>query len=184
MSSSADQARQQRPPGSSAGQSALAYMVEDTDVHRNPQPSSSPRNGPMSAPLGPSSHLPERTTFPTRASTLSSTHDLESRKLKSFDQHHAHSEDLNHGSFSQNNNLDFSSSSASRQDFSSASRPTTPSAAVSYAHLPPDALDIQKRRAQSADSGSSDESSNNDTGTASNAAPSTTHTSSTSVASS
>ncbi|KAI0091702.1 hypothetical protein BDY19DRAFT_931829 [Irpex rosettiformis] len=183
MSSSGDQARQQRLLGSSTSQSALAYMVEDTDAHHSPPMSTSPRNGPMSAPIGPSSHLPERPNFPTRASTVSSPHDLESRKLKSFDLHHAHSEDLNHGSISQNNNLDFPASSSSRPAFPNSSRPTTPSTAVGYAHLP-DTFDLQKRRAQSAESGSSDESSNNDTGMASYAAPSTTHTSSTSVASS
>ncbi len=184
MSSSADQARQQKLSGSPPAQSALAYMAEDQDARLHPPMSTSPRNGPMSAPVGPSPHLPDRPNFPTRASTVSSPHDLESRKLKSFDQHHAHSEDLNHGSFNQNNDLDLSAGPSGRPTFSNASRPTTPSASASYAHAAPDGFDPQNRRAQSADSESSESSSNNDTGPTSNAAPSTAHTSSTSVASS
>jgi hypothetical protein len=184
MSSAADQTRQQKLSTSPPGQSALAYMTEDTDAHQEPPISTSPRNGPMSAPLKHSALLPERTNFPTRATTLSSPHDLEHKKSKAADQHHAHSEDLNHNGSSRGNDSDFPVNSSSRSPFLSASRPTTPATSGNNVYLSSESLDIHKQRPSSAQSGSSDESSTNDTGPTTNTAPSTTHTSSTNITSS
>lgn len=178
MSNSADQVRQKKLSSSPPSQSALAYMTEDVDGHRlQSQIPKSPRSGPMSAPSGHSGYLPDRPNFPTRASTVGSPHDLDPKKPKTFDLHHARSEDLNHGNSSWGNDLEVLSSVSPRPAFLTASRPTTPggsnnSAYPSYS----DHLDQYRRRPPSVASISSGDSSTNDTGPATTA-PSTTHTS-------
>lgn len=177
MSNPADPVRQQKLSSSPPSQSALAYMVQDADDHRpQSQIPNSPRNGPMSAPSGQSGYIPDRQHFPTRASTLSSPHDLDSRKPKSFDLHHARSEDLNHGSMDWGNEQDPLFSAPARQPFLNTSRPTTPGGSSNSTHpSSSDHFDQYRRRPPSVASVSSGDSSANDTGPATTA-PSTTHT--------
>lgn len=91
--------------------------------------------GPISAPPTSPSRLPDRPHFPTRASTLGSTHDLSRHNLapKQDALPHAHSDDLNH---SPSTRFDPNASpaflSAPFPPFLSASRPTTPN---STSHL-------------------------------------------------
>ena len=146
MNEPTDQGRQEMySVGSPPGQSALAYMSEDPDVyHEDPQPSSIPKNGPMSAPPVNGNHTLERPHYPTRASTVSSPHDLDHRKPKSLDHPHARSEDLNHSTASSSNDYYSAERSYSKQGFLSASRPSTP--AGSNNHTSSDHSDSQRRR--------------------------------------
>lgn len=187
MTDPTDQGRQQKySVGSPPGQSALAYMSEDHDGYHDPQTSSLPRNGPMSAPPSNGNHIPERPNFPTRASTVSSPHDLDHRKPKQAGPQHARSEDLNHTSASNSTDTYASERSFSKQGFLTASRPSTP--AGSNNHLQPspsEYSDVYKRRSPSVASiGSAQSGSSEHDGDAATAATSTTHTSSTNITSS
>ncbi|GJE90959.1 RhoGAP-domain-containing protein [Phanerochaete sordida] len=136
MTNPMDQGRQEMySVGSPPGQSALAYMSEELDGYRDhPQPSSIPKNGPMSAPPVNGNHILERPHFPTRASTVSSPHDLEHKKPKSADPPHARSEDLNHSTAGSSNDLYSTERSYSKQGFLSASRPSTPAGSNNHTH--------------------------------------------------
>lgn len=183
MSDPAGQGRQKFPVGSPPGQSALAYMNEDSDnYHTRPDVSSLPRNGPLSAPPGNPSLLPERPNFPTRASTVSSPHDLDHRKSKPVDYPHARSEDLNHGVFNGPHDVYPVEQSYSKQSFLTASRPSTPGSSSNHNHLSAsDHSELHRRRPPSVASVSSarSDSSANDGGVQT-AATSTTHTTSSS----
>jgi hypothetical protein len=174
-----DQGRAQAyPVGSPPGQSALAYMSQDPDGYHDIQPSSVPRNGPMSAPLSNGNHVPERPNFPTRASTVSSPHGLDHKKPTSADHPHARSEDLNHGSSGSSNGVYASERSFSKQGFLSASGPSTPTG--SNNHTPAsssDYLDANRRRPPSVASlGSVQSDSSSPDADAVTAATSTNHT--------
>lgn len=170
------------------GQSALAYMSEDLDgYHDDPRSSSVPKNGPMSAPPANGNHTLERPHFPTRASTMSSPHDLDHKKPKSVDHPHARSEDLNHTTAGTSNNFYSTERSYSKQGFLSASRPSTPVGSNNHIHgSSSDYSDSQRRRPPSVASDRSGQSDSppNDADVT-NAATSTNHSmTSTSIASS
>ena len=142
MTDPTDQGRQQKySVGSPPGQSALAYMSEDPDGYHDPQPSTSPRGGPMSAPPSNGNHTLERPHFPTRASTVSSPHDLDHKKPKSLDHLHARSEDLNHAGSASNDDIYAAvERSLAKAQQLSASRPSTP--AGSNNHILPSSSDF------------------------------------------
>ena len=175
-----DQGRQQKySVGSPPGQSALAYMSEDADNYHEPQLSTSPRNGPMSAPPSNGNHIPERPTFPTRASTVSSPHDLDHRKPKSVDHPHARSEDLNHTNPGNGSDTYTAERSFSKQGFLTASRPSTPASSNNHAQTSSsDHSDTYKRRPPSVASiGSAQSGSSANDNDAATVATSTNHTS-------
>lgn len=175
-----DQGRQQKySVGSPPGQSALAYMTEDVDGYHDPQLSTSPRNGPMSAPPSNGNHIPDRPTFPTRASTVSSPHDLDHRKPKLVDHPHARSEDLNHASPSNSNEMYTAERSFSKQPFLTASRPSTPAGSNNHIQgSSSDHSDSYRRRPPSVASiGSAQSGSSANDGDVATIATSTNHTS-------
>lgn len=179
MTDPADQGRQQKyAVGSPPGQSALAYMSEDPDVYHDPHPSSLPRNGPMSAPPSNGNHVLERPSFPTRASTVSSPHDLDQKRPKPSDHPHARSEDLNHTTYISTNDV-YHSESFSKQGFLTASRPSTPAGSNNHTHASTsDPTDLSRRRPPSVASlGSTQSDSSANDGDAVTAATSTNHTS-------
>ena len=187
MTAPNDQGRQQKySVGSPPGQSALAYMSEDTDGYHDPQLSTSSRNGPMSAPPSNGNHIPDRPSFPARASTVSSPHDLDHRKPKSTDYPHARSEDLNHTNPSNSNDIYAADRSFSKQGFLTASRPSTPGSNNHAQTSSSDHSDSYKRRPPSVASiGSVQSGSSANDNDAATAATSTNHTStSTSISSS
>ncbi|KAI0328665.1 RhoGAP-domain-containing protein [Cubamyces sp. BRFM 1775] len=133
------------------------------------------------------SHASDRTHVPTRASTVSSPHDLDQRKPRADDQPHARSEDLNHTSSwarSDLQNSDHALSQSPAPPFLAGSRPGTPGS--SHNHNPPSPSDHSgpsRSRPRSVHSDSSLYSDSSTPGGSQPGGTSTTHTSTTSVAS-
>lgn len=185
MDDSVDQGRQQRAGDSqsSGDSSVLAYMASDPDPH------SVDENRPFSPPNDLSttqsssinaSQFPERTNIPTRASTVSSPHDHDQRKARSDEPPHARSEDLNHTTVRNMDDLHISDQSPFRaQQFLSAnSRPTTPaSGSTTLVQPPSDPSASFVNRPSSAHSDSSAYSDASAGGGSAPAGTSTTHTS-------
>lgn len=179
-------------PLSSSPPSALAYVTDHNDDHRFPSSSAATR--PFSPPSTTATTHPERPMMPTRASTVGSASDLNPDHLSrdKYDRSHARSEDLNHSSatdhssplparpvFVSNSQSSISSSPSSStlspNPNSLASRPSASASGSSY---------TLARKPSSVASHSSDLSStSNDLSVNDNAAPSTAHTTSTSLAS-
>lgn len=179
MSDPVDQGRRfKQPVGSPPDHSALAYMAPEPDTHNNyGHISSSPRNGPLSAPAANTMHLPERPNFPTRSSTAPSPHEYDFRKAKPLEPSHSRSEDFNHNGTSPSNDPYQSDRSQSRsQGLLSASRPSTP--ASSNNHTQPSSSghsESSGRRNRSNTSDTDDSSESSTTGVGA-PTPSTSHT--------
>ena len=180
MSDPVDQGRRfKQPVGSPPDHSALAYMAPEPDSYNNyGQLSSSPRNGPLSAPASNAMHIPERPNIPTRSSTAPSPHDYDFRKPKPLESSHSRSEDFNHTSSSPINDPYPSDRAPGRsQGFLSASRPSTP--ASSNNHTQPSSsshsLESSQRRNRSNTSDTDDSSESSATGIGA-PTPSTSHT--------
>ncbi|EGN96591.1 hypothetical protein SERLA73DRAFT_170041 [Serpula lacrymans var. lacrymans S7.3] len=114
----------------------MAYDSEPSRPRKDQDASNQP-SGPFSAPPTNAARIPERPHFPTRASTVSSTHDFGRNNLatkQDFGQH-AHSEDLNHGASARFDNASMHGSlQGPSPAFLSASRPTTPGSSSQNVH--------------------------------------------------
>ncbi|OBZ74015.1 hypothetical protein A0H81_06061 [Grifola frondosa] len=113
MSGSVDQDRQLKQlsiSSQSSGDSAtLAYMAsdQDSDHDHDRRPPSPPRVSSSASP--PANNRPlERPNAPHRASTVGSPRDLDQKRAKSDDHPHARSEDLNHTTYQNGNDLQHS----------------------------------------------------------------------------
>ncbi|KAI0641959.1 RhoGAP-domain-containing protein [Trametes meyenii] len=118
-------------------------MASDPDSdHDHDLPKPSYPNGAHPASLRADSHASDRTYVPTRASTVSSPHDLDQKKPRADDHPHARSEDLNHSSSwarSDQQHPDHVLSQSPAPPFLVGSRPGTPGS--SHYHNPPSPSD-------------------------------------------
>ncbi|EMD39064.1 hypothetical protein CERSUDRAFT_112758 [Gelatoporia subvermispora B] len=138
MSGPTDQGRQRSPrpdePRPSGDHSALAYMASDSESTYTSDLVSSPtRDDHPLPPAGSTSNQNERPRYPHRASTVSSPLDLDQRRHKGDDYHHARSEDLNHSSSRYMVDVHPPDQLLSRsQTYLTASRPTTPASSSNH----------------------------------------------------
>ena len=184
MADSVDQGRQHRPSDSqpSADTSVLAYMASDSDSRIIDEPrSQSPQNDSSLAQASSTSTIQftERPNVPHRASTVSSPYDHDQRKPRTDEPPHARSEDLNHTTVRNMDDLHISDQPFRAQQFLSAnSRPTTPAnGSTTLAQPPSDPSASYANRPSSAHSDSSAYSDASAGGGSAPAGTSTTHTS-------
>lgn len=169
--------RHKHPLNSPRDESTLAYMEADANSYFNhTELSTSPRNGPMSAPTGRSIQLPDRPYPPTRSATTPSPRELDQKRPNMFESHNSRSEDMNHSSPDYPNDLQASERTLGKsQALLTASRSTSPSSSSNHNYPSSSGhSDSSRRRSRSGSNGSSSSGASGTTGLA--APPSSSHT--------